>query len=262
MLRAVSNAWDPERYLRFRAERRKPYEDLMALVQPSEDMRIVDLGCGPGELTVDLANRFDAASVVGVDHSAQMLAQPTSAAAADPRVSFVQADIATYPLEGFDLIVSNAALHWVPEHGAVFERLRDGLAAGGQLAVQMPNNFAQPTHTTATTLAGEPPFVDVLGPRRAGAAVEPAERYARLLYDLGFREQIVREPIYLHELPSAASVVEWVKGSLLTWYETRLGPELYAEFARRYEQRLLAALGSAQPFALTYRRILLWARRD
>ncbi|MGH1340776.1 MAG: methyltransferase domain-containing protein [Nannocystales bacterium] len=258
----MSNAWDPERYLRFRAERRKPYEDLMALVQPAAGMRIADLGCGPGELTVDLANRFDAASVVGIDHSAQMLARAATAAETDSRVSFVRADIATHPVEGFDLIVSNAALHWVPEHRTVFERLRNGLAAGGQLAVQMPNNFAQPTHTTATTLAGESPFVDVLGPQRAGAAVDPAEHYATLLYDLGFREQIVREPIYLHELPSAASVVEWVKGSLLTWYETRLGPELYVEFARRYEQRLLATLGSAQPFALTYRRILLWARRE
>lgn len=259
MLTYVGNAWDPERYLKFRAERRKPYEELVGLVQPQPEMRIADLGCGPGELTVDLAERFGAASVVGIDHSAEMLAR--AATHADPRVSFVQADIAEHPLGGLDLIVSNAALHWLPDHARVFELLRDGLAERGQLAVQMPNNFAQPTHTTALALAGESPFVEVLGPTRSGAAVESAERYATLLYRLGFREQVIREPIYLHELPDAAAAVEWVKGSFLTWYETRLGPQLFAEFARRYEQRLLALLGSAQPFPFTYRRMILWARR-
>lgn len=255
----MGNAWDPERYLRFRAERRLPYEDLVGLVHPRAGMRIADLGCGPGELTADLAERFDAASVVGVDHSPAMLAR--AEAVAGPRVSFLHADLATHRLDGFDLIVSNAALHWLPEHRMLFERLRDGLVGDGQLAVQMPNNFAQPTHTTATALAGEAPFAEALGSARSGAAVEPTERYATLLHELGFREQIVRESIYLHELPDAAAVVEWVKGSMLTWYETRLGPELYAEFARRYEQRLLAALGPATPFPFTYRRILLWARR-
>ncbi len=125
----------------------------------------------------------------------------------------------------------------------------------------MPNNFAQPTHTTAFTLAGESPFAEVLGEARSGAAVETAERYAVLLHTLGFREQVVREPVYLHELPNAAAAVEWVKGSLLTWYEARLGPELHAEFVRRYERRLLDTLGPAEPFPLTYRRMILWARR-
>ncbi|MBV1861052.1 MAG: methyltransferase domain-containing protein [Nannocystaceae bacterium] len=255
----MGNAWDPERYLKFRAQRREPYEDLLALVQARTGMRIADLGCGPGELTVDLAERFDAASVVGVDHSPAMLRR--AATVTDPRVSFVQADIADHPLRGLDLIVSNAALHWLPEHPALFETLRDGLAEDGQLAVQMPNNFAQPTHTTAAALAGESPFARVLGSTRSGAAVESAERYATLLHSLGFREQIVREHLYLHELPDAAAAVEWVKGSMLTWYEPRLGPELYAEFVRLYEQRLLANLGPAAPFPFTYRRIILWARR-
>lgn len=254
----MGSAWDPDRYLKFRAERRQPYEDLVALVRPVPRMRIADLGCGPGELTADLASRFDVASVIGIDSDAAMLAR--AHAFASSRVSFVQADLSTHPLADLDLVFSNAALHWLPNHTRLFARLRDSLAEGGQLAVQMPNNFARPTHTIAMELAGEEPFRDVFGPRRSGAAVETAERYATLLWDLGFREQIVREPVYLHELPSPEHVLEWVRGSMLTWYEARLGPELYHEFARRYEERLLAALGPARPFPFTYRRILLWAR--
>jgi trans-aconitate 2-methyltransferase len=255
----VSTAWDPDRYLKFRDERRRPYLDLVALVRPVPGMRIVDLGCGPGELTADLAEHFDAASVVGVDNDVAMLAR--ARAFASSRVSFVEAELDAYPLHNFDLAFSNAALHWLPDHEALFTRLRDGLAPGGQLAAQMPNNFAQPTHTIALELANERPFCDVLGERRSGAAVLSAERYATLLHELGFTVQTVREHVYLHELASASHAVEWVRGSMLTWYEARLGEDLFAEFLRRYEQRLIAALGPAQPCPFTYRRILLWARR-
>ena len=254
----MSTAWDPDRYLKFREERRRPYLDLVALVRRVPGMRIVDLGCGPGELTADLAERFDAASVVGVDNDVAMLARARSFAS--PRVSFVEAELDAYPLHDFDLAFSNAALHWLPDHEALFTRLRNGLAPGGQLAAQMPNNFAQPTHTIALELASEPPFCDVLTERRSGAAVLTAERYATLLHELGFTLQTVREHVYVHELPDASHAVEWVRGSMLTWYEARLGEELFAEFLRRYEQRLVAALGSARPLPFTYRRILLWAR--
>jgi trans-aconitate 2-methyltransferase len=255
----MSNAWDPDRYLTFAAQRRAPYDDLVALVERRPGLRVVDLGCGPGELTADLAVRLEAASVVGVDHDARMLAR--AQAFASERVSFVHADIASHPLHEVDLVLSNAALHWLPDHPRLFERLRDGLAPGGQLAVQMPNNFAQPTHTLAEALAGEAPFREALGGVRSGAAVESAERYATLLFALGFREQIVREQVYLHVLPGPEAVMAWVRGSMLTWYEARLGPALYARFEQAYQERLLAALGPARPFPLTYRRTLLWAKR-
>lgn len=254
----MGNAWSPDKYLEFRDERRRPYEDLVALVRPVPRMRIVDLGCGPGELTVDLAQRFDAASVLGIDGDAAMLERARKLAAPPP-VAFALGDLATHSIADVDLVFSNAALHWLPDHAALFGRLRAALVEGGQLAVQMPNNFAQPTHTIAAELAGEPPFVDALNGRRSGAAVETAEHYATLLHALGFRDQVVREAIYLHVLPSSEHAIEWVRGSMLTWYASQLGPELYAAFLDRYRERLLAALGDAQPFAFTYRRILLWA---
>lgn len=252
----MTDSWDPAQYQRFRKERRQPWEDLVALVEVRPDMRVVDLGCGSGELSRDLAERLGAASVLGVDNSAAMLGQ----ADADPRVTFELGDVGAHAIgRDLDLVFSSAALHWLPDHAALFERMRRALGPAGQLAVQMPANFEQPTHTTAVEIAGEAPFAAALGGHRSGAAVESPESYALLLYRLGFRRQIVRQQIYLHELPSRADVVEWVKGSMLTWYRSRLGDELYAAFLARYQERLLAQLPDERPFPLTYRRLLLWA---
>jgi trans-aconitate 2-methyltransferase len=251
----MTDRWDVAQYHRFRKERRQPWEDLVTLVEARPDMRVVDLGCGSGELTRELAERFDAKSVLGIDSSAAMLEQ----AGADTRVTFELGDVATHPIgHDLDLVFSSAALHWLPDHAALFERMRRALGPAGQLAVQMPANFEQPTHTTAIEIAGEAPFADVLGQRRSGAAIESPETYALLLHRLGFRRQLVRQQIYLHLLPSKTEVVEWVKGSVLTWYRARLGEELFAAFLARYSERLLAQLPDERPYPLTYRRMLLW----
>ncbi|MEM7151433.1 MAG: methyltransferase domain-containing protein [Myxococcota bacterium] len=257
----MTSDWDPDRYLRFRAQRRQPYEELVALVEARPGMHIVDLGCGPGELTVDLAERLAARSVLGLDVSDAMLAKAKPRS--NERVRFEKADIATHPLgEGLDLVFSNAALHWLPDHASLFARLHAALGPAGQLAVQMPANFGQATHTTASELAGEEPYATALEGRRAGAAVDEPEAYATLLHDLGFTRQIVRQVVYVHELPGPEAVIEWVKGSMLRWYAKQLGPELYARFADAYEQRLLARLPGRRPFPFTYRRILLWGALD
>ena len=252
----MTDRWDPTQYHRFRKERRQPWEDLVALVEVRPDMHVVDLGCGSGELTRDLAVRLGAASVLGIDSSPAML----DAADADARVKFELGDVATHAIgQDLDLVFSSAALHWLPNHAALFERMRRALGPSGQLAVQMPANFEQPTHTTAVEIAGEAPFAAVLGDKRSGAAVESPETYSLLLHRLGFQRQIVRQQIYLHLLPSKSEVVEWVKGSMLTWYRTRLGDELFASFLARYSERLLAQLPDERPYPLTYRRLLMWA---
>ncbi|MCA9714549.1 MAG: methyltransferase domain-containing protein [Myxococcales bacterium] len=255
----MRDTWSPEQYHQFTRERRQPYEDLVALVEPRAGMRVVDLGCGTGELTRDLADRLEAASALGLDRSEAMLER--ARAHASERVAFRRVEIERHVFDApLDLVFSNAALHWVDGHVQVLARAREALAPGGQLAVQVPDNFAQPTHTTAVALAQEPLFAAALGGELAGARVEQPETYARLLYHLGFREQRVRQQVYLHVMPGPESAIEWVKGSVLTWYRARLGEALYAEFEARYRERLLAQLGDERPFPLTYRRTLLWAR--
>ncbi|HJZ87869.1 MAG TPA: methyltransferase domain-containing protein [Polyangia bacterium] len=256
------DAWDPTQYEQFRAEREQPFWDLLALVRARPGLRVIDLGCGTGALTRALHRRLGARETLGIDSSQAMLAR--AAELAEPGLRFERADIAEVAsLLPWDLVFSNAALHWVPGHQGVLTRLTGLLADGGQLAVQMPANDDQPSHRVATELAAEPPFAAALaqaGPPGRATLLLP-EQYAELLERLGYREQHVRLQIYGHHLAARDQVVEWVRGTLLTDYQRRLPPELYALFLERYRARLLARLPDRRPFFFTYRRLLLWALR-
>lgn len=253
------DTWNPAQYERFAAERRQPFDDLVALVERAPDMRVVDLGCGTGELTAGLHTTLGAHRTLGLERSANMLAR--SAAHARPGLEFVAGDIADFaPSAEWDLVLSNAALHWLPDHPALFRRLRRALVPGGQLALQVPANFDHPTHVLAAAIAAEEPFASVLAGRaQTGAVLAPAT-YAELLDDLGFARQSVRLQVYGHHLGSRDDVVEWVRGSLLTAYESVLSPELFAAFRERYRARLLPALRDTRPHFYPFKRILLWAR--
>jgi trans-aconitate 2-methyltransferase len=254
--------WDPSQYERFRDERSKPFFDLLAMVRPEGAMRVVDLGCGTGALTRDMHARLGARSTVGVDSSREMLARAPSAEGLRFELGDV-ADFAAASPEGeLDLVFSNAALHWLPDHPALFAKLARMLAPGGQLAVQMPANFDHPAHVVAAEVASEAPFRDVLaGETRARAGVLLPEAYAEIVHGLGCREQDVHLSVYGHVLASRDDVIEWVKGSLLTDYQRRMPPETFALYMDRYRERLLPRLSDARPFFYPFKRILIWASR-
>jgi len=265
----VTDTWNPSQYERFRDERSRPFFDLLALVRSPAvgvGLRAVDLGCGTGELTRKLHERLGGTSTLGVDSSDAMLARCEAQKA--PGLSFEKGDIAALaaqwaespPRPGFDLVFSNAALHWVDGHDALLASLTRGLRPQGQLAVQIPANDDHPTHVIASEVAGESPFREALGSWRRREPVYTPERYAALLHGLGYAAQDVRLQVYGHVLASRDGVFEWVKGSLLTDYERRLGP-LFPSFAERYRSRLLAALEDTRPYFYPFKRILLWALR-
>jgi trans-aconitate 2-methyltransferase len=188
----AADAWDPAQYARFQAERAQPFFDLLALVRPRPGMRVVDLGCGSGELTQELHRRLGAAATLGVDNSEAMLAKARPLAGAG--LAFAAGDLASFmPATPCDLVFSNAAIHWVADHPALLARLTSALSADGQLAVQVPANHDHPSHVVAEEVAAEAPFLDALGddpaPRRPVLA---PEEYAVLLDRLGCREQHVR----------------------------------------------------------------------
>src|SRR2546423_12815261 len=180
--------WNPEQYERYRDERSQPFFDLLALVEACPAMRVVDLGCGTGELTRVLHQQLGAGETLGLDSSAAMLAKSQSFAGDGLR--FEQRDIAEFTAEGeYDLIFSNAALHWLEDHEALLARLTAALKAGGQLAVQGPANDAHPTHFVAAELARQSPVREALqGHDRRRAVLEP-ETLASLLYGLGCRKE-------------------------------------------------------------------------
>jgi trans-aconitate 2-methyltransferase len=261
------DTWNPAQYGKFRAERARPFEDLLALVDPTPDGRriehAVDLGCGTGALTARLHEHLGATATVGIDSSAAMLEE--ASAQQQPGLRFELGDIAAFDARGaFDLVFSNAALHWVPDHPRLLRRLRDGLRPGGQLAVQVPANGDHPSHALAFEIAHEAPFRQAL--LDSGDALVEAtpvvapERYAELLDELGFAEQHVRMQVYGHHLALTADIVEWTKGTTLTRYERGLPPERYVEFVDRYRRRLLDGVGDRSPYFYTFKRVLFWGK--
>lgn len=252
-----ADTWKPERYERFRQERARPFRDLLALVTPRPGMRVLDLGCGTGEPTAELHDALGAVETLGVDSSEAMLAK--AALRARGGLRFAKGDLGAFVSSPrWDLVFSNAAVHWVPDHPALFARLAGLLAPGGQLAIQMPANEDHPSHAIAARIAGEIPFRDALGGHVRESPVLPVEEYAPLLHRLGSKEPLVRLQVYLHPLEGGAEdVVEWVRGSLLTDYEKRMPADLFARFVARYRDALFAALPDEKPFLYTYKRVLL-----
>jgi len=242
--------WTPDQYERFKDERAQPFRDLMALIEPRPHMRIADLGCGTGELTRELHEHLAAEESVGIDSSETMLLK--SGAFGGAMVRFEQGTIEAFVADRpFDLVFSNAALHWIAEHESLFRRLTGFLSHEGQLAVQMPMNDDHPSHVIAAELARE------YGIEPRHAPLLAPERYASLLHELGFKRQHVRVEIYGHLLNESRDVVEWVRGALLTDYERRLG-DAFPKFLDDYTRRVVATLGEQRPFFYTYKRILIW----
>jgi trans-aconitate 2-methyltransferase len=255
--------WDPGQYARFAAERRQPFDDLLALCHRVPGGRIVDLGCGPGILTVELHRVLGAGGTLGIDRSPAMVEAARSSFGDVTGVTFLEGDIGAWSDRGVDLVAASASLQWVDGHPALLGRLRAALAAGGQLAFQVPANFSHPSHVLARQVAAEAPFARALSgavPPDRGRSVLSPTHYAELLHDLGAVEQRVRLEVYGHELATTGEVVEWVKGTLLTPYRERLDGDTYEAFVDRYRWRLLEELGDRRPYFYAFPRILGWAR--
>jgi len=258
---ARQDTWDPTQYQRFAAERRQPFDDLLALVQPTPGGRVIDLGCGTGELTVELHQHTGATTTLGIDSSAAMLERAPRA----DGVSFELGDIQSLvPDRRYEVVFANAALQWVPNHERLLPAVASLVVDGGQLAVQVPANHDHPSHTTSVELANEEPYRTVIGDAAADPVagnVLPPERYAEILHELGFVEQHVRLQVYGHELDATADVVEWTKGTSLTRFKNALPPELFDRFVDEYRKRLVNQLGDRRPFFYAFKRILCWARK-
>jgi trans-aconitate 2-methyltransferase len=254
----AATRWDPAQYNRFAGEREQPFWDLAALVEQNDEQpELVDLGCGDGRLTDALAMQFDARHALGVDSSSAMLER--AAAHVRDGLEFTSGDLATWTGSGVDVVFSNAALHWVPDHAAVLARWRDALRDRGQVAVQIPSNADHPSHRISRELAEEWLSSDAPSDP-VDANVLPPERYAEVLDALGFTRQHVRLQVYSHHLASTADVVEWTRGSSLTRFSAVFDDTELERFVDEYRRRLLAELGDSSPYLYTFKRTLLWGR--
>lgn len=230
--------WDPAQYLKFAGPRIQPAIDLLARVPLAAPVRIVDLGCGAGNVTALLARRWPDAAIVGVDDSAPMLAR---ARAELPQVRWQLGSVADWTPEApVDLVFSNAALHWLPEHPRLFGRLVDGLAPGGVLAVQMPRNFHAPSHTLVADVAREGPWRERLAPLlRPPPVASPADYFDWLAPRAAALD--LWETEYLQVLEGDDPVKEYTKGSYLRPFLDALAPDERPAFEADYAARVRAA---------------------
>jgi len=233
--------WNAGQYLRFAGERTRPCRDLVAAISLDAPRRIIDLGCGPGNSTAVLAGRWPEADVVGLDSSDAMIAAARRDA---PQRTFVAGDIAAWTSEApFDLIFSNAALHWVPDHARTYPRLFSHVAPGGALAAQVPYNGASPAHEAMRAVAARPAFQHRFSGGVREWHVHPASFYYDVLAPRAARLDIW-ETEYLQVMPDAAAIVEWYKGTGLRPFLDLLPDE--AERAA-YLAEYLEAIRAAYP---------------
>jgi trans-aconitate 2-methyltransferase len=205
--------WNPSQYERFRDERKRPFFELLARVDAAAPTQVVDLGCGTGDLTLVLAERWPSAQIIGVDSSEEMIAEATRRQAPD-RVRFELADIAAWtPATPVDVIISNAALHWLPDHATLLRRLVTLLAPGGVIAFQIPANFDAPSHRRIDQLRSHPRFAASLVDVKRGQAGR-LDFYEAHLAGLGFTVD-AWDTTYLHVLEGEDAVLQWLLGTTL-----------------------------------------------
>jgi trans-aconitate 2-methyltransferase len=254
--------WDPGQYQRYAGERARPFFDLLARVRAADPRYVADLGCGPGNLTAALAERWPGADVVGVDNSPEMISVAESEADREPGLSFTLADLREWrPGRPVDVLISNAALQWVPGHMDMVRTWPDMLAPGGWLAIQLPGNYRQPSHAILLDLVNSArwrPLLDGVALNRQAA--DPAE-YLDLLAPAGC-EVDAWETSYLHVLPGDDPVTEWYRGTGLRPILAALDPAQAEEFVADYGELARAAY-PRRPYGtvLPFRRVFVVARR-
>jgi trans-aconitate 2-methyltransferase len=251
-------SWDPVTYLRFADERSRPFFDLVGRIDATEPRTVVDLGCGPGQLTATLAQRWRSARVEGLDTSVEMIDRARQHAT--HRVAFRVADLVGWRADQpVDVLVANATLQWVPGHRDLLPRLAGQLAAGGWLAFQVPGNFDEPSHRLLHRLASDPRFAAATAGVERPAAFDAAT-YLADLAALGLRVD-AWETTYHHVLTGPDPVFTWISGTGARPVLQALDDEQRDLFVTEYKALLRNAY-PPQPFGtvLPFRRVFVVAR--
>ncbi|GAB3490340.1 trans-aconitate 2-methyltransferase [Amycolatopsis cihanbeyliensis] len=231
--------WDPGKYLDYGDLRARPFHDLVGRIGARQPRRVADLGCGPGNLTAALARRWPGARIEAIDSSPEMVA-----AAREAGIPAEVGDVTEWrPATDTDVIICNAVLQWVPGHRELLRRWARGLPEGGWLAVQVPGNFAAPSHALIRELAARPEWVEALrGVVRTEDVVEEASAYAELLADEGCAVD-AWETTYVQRLGGSDAVLEWIAGTALRPIMAALDPQRW----QRFRAQLAGLLAEAYP---------------
>lgn len=260
--------WDPELYSRFRRYRAEPFEAILQRLRFGRAERIIDLGCGGGENTAELARRASDAVVTGVDSSPAMIERALKLRdGLEPevraRLRFVHGDMREIAGEReYSLVFSNAAIQWVRDHQQVFARCYSALFPGGRLVVQMPANDHETAQATIVAVAREEPWrarLESLAP--PSRTVAKPEQYAAMLSQIGFVEVDCYYHTFHHPMDSPAQIVEWCRATALRPYLQELEPSLHEPFVAALTSRMEREYGTRGSLTFNFRRLFIWARR-
>lgn len=250
-------SWNPELYNKFQEERSKPFEDLKALIDIRDNMSVIDLGCGTGELTLSLKDMLPGSTVLGIDSSQEMLEMAKNKSV--PGLSFKLLGIQDIEDE-WDLIFSNAAIQWLPDHSELILKLISHLRPGGQITIQMPSVHNNPTQDIIRGLASEEPFRGVLKGWSRTFTVLSVREYAELLYKSGTEDIVAFEKVYPHVLPDSGAILDWISATAVLPYLERLPVELHEEFLTQLGSKLKIAFPGS-PVFFPFNRILFSGRK-
>lgn len=248
--------WNPALYLHYGTERTRPAIDLLSHLNVENPGRIVDLGCGPGNSTALLHQRWPSAHITGVDSSPAMIAEASRTL---PDGHFLQADIRQYrPDHALDLIFANASLQWVPDHYALLPGLVSLLEMNGVLAVQMPDNWQEPTHVLMREVAWEQGYPD-----RGREALPGVHAYYDILSEAGCDVTLWRTT-YFHQMASHQAIIDWVSATGLRPWLQELNESEQKQYLHRYHQLLEEQypLQENGQILLAYPRLFIVARRE
>ncbi|GAA1822897.1 methyltransferase domain-containing protein [Nesterenkonia flava] len=254
--------WNPGAYLTYASERTQPFIDLLQRVKMPQARTIVDLGCGPGNGMPVLRQLWPEARIIGIDSSEEMLERARTSTAEDAGIEYLQADIRTFELEQpADLIVSNAALQWIPEHRQLLPRIQNFVAETGVLAVQIPGNHTAPSHRLLFEYANRDPYRRYIDP---ASLLQPTGEVSDYMLDVAGAGWHIEgwETRYHHVLQGEDPVYDWVAAAAARPVLQALPQDLLEQFAAEYKAALReayprTALGTILPF----RRLFIVARR-
>lgn len=249
--------WNSQQYDQFKAERQQPFFDLIAHIRPQAQMRIVDLGCGTGELTLALAERFEDAEVIGIDNSAEMLQQaPTHS-----RVRFRQLSIQDYVTNGesADVLVANASLQWLDGHQMLWPQLIHKLRPQGQLAVQMPNQAHNRLNQLLSVLAQQAPYADLLQGWHRESSVLELDDYAQILFSAQAQTMTLYQKVYPQIANSSEDLYQFIAGSALIPYLEHLPTSAHADFIADFKHSIEQAFPH-MPALYAFKRLLMHAQ--
>ncbi len=249
--------WDPDAYNRFQREREQPFEDLFGLLRVRSGLRVIDLGCGTGRLTRQLADQLPDSDVLGIDASPQMLAAARELER--PGMRFELRSIEDASGE-WDVVLSHAAIQWLDDHVHLIPGLFALVRPGGQLAVQIPDNYDSPGHRMIMETAADAPFHGALGGWSRKPPNLSIERYAELLYAYCGENFTVFARIYPVVLRDADALLDWSAGTALLPYLERLPADIRQSFKESCRRRLWDYY-PAGPIFYPFRRILFAGTR-